>query len=117
MHPAIKDGEIVMVKHIEPSKVKRGDIILYKACEVGGSVIAHRVITVNKRKETVTSFVLRGDASQTCDLPITPEQILGKVISVERAGRKIDLAGNRAKALWIVRLCALLVRSVYGNQG
>ena len=35
-------------------------------------------------------FILRGDASDTCDLPVTPAQILGKVIAIERFGHRID---------------------------
>jgi hypothetical protein len=35
-------------------------------------------------------FVLRGDASQTCDEPVKVEQILGKVISIERNGCSVD---------------------------
>ena len=35
-------------------------------------------------------FILRGDASPTFDDPVTSEQILGKVISIERNGRSIN---------------------------
>jgi len=35
-------------------------------------------------------FVLRGDASPACDQPVKDDQILGKVISIERNGCNID---------------------------
>jgi len=56
-----------------------------------------------------SSFILRGDASVSYDCPVEPEQVLGRVVAVERAGRRIDLAGRRAKLkrtcrVWASRL-------------
>jgi signal peptidase I len=154
MHPTIRAEETITVEPIEPSAVKRGDIILYRS-ESG--VIAHRVIRIEKKtSETFAQssmafdenrgqqnrpleeaslkanrqlllksrqgrdgpqdpqgqssyaqssslspqhlFILRADASYNCDYPVQPEQILGKVVSVERAGRRIDLYALSAKA-------------------
>jgi hypothetical protein len=50
------------------------------------------------------SFLLRGDASFNCDYPVKPEQILGKVVSVERDGKSVDLCSFRAKVLLIAHL-------------
>jgi signal peptidase I len=110
MHPTIKDGETVTVEPVEPVDVKRGDIILYKSGVTGG-VIAHRVIKMSKSRGDITSFVLRGDASQTCDLPIAPEQVLGRVVSIQRQGRNIELAGRRARLLRAVRVCAYGIKA------
>lgn len=44
-------------------------------------------------------FVLRGDAPGSADEPVEQEQILGKVVAVERAGRSIDLDNQKAKML------------------
>ena len=35
-------------------------------------------------------FILRGDASRTFDEPVTPEQVLGKVISIQRNGESLN---------------------------
>lgn len=105
MHPTIKDGETLTVEPVKPVDVKRGDIILYKS-GVRGGVTAHRVVRVNRSISDIKSFLLRGDASETCDSPVAPEQVLGKVVSVERDGRQIDLAGRRARLLRTVRVCA-----------
>ena len=35
-------------------------------------------------------FILRGDASRTFDEPVMPDQILGKVISIERNGHSLN---------------------------
>ena len=58
------------------------------------------------RAGAALSFILRGDASVNCDFPVEREQVLGKVVSVERAGRSIDLYTWRAKMVRIARSCA-----------
>jgi hypothetical protein len=35
-------------------------------------------------------FTFRGDASVTCDAPVTADQILGKVVAIERNGCSVD---------------------------
>jgi len=57
------------------------------------------------RAGAALSFILRGDASVNCDLAVEREQILGKVVSVERAGRSIDLYTWRAKIGRIAHSC------------
>ena len=106
MHPAIKEGEIITVVPISSLDIKRGDILLYLA---GRKVVAHRVVSIKREKgdpSTQSSrlspqqlFILRGDASATCDDPVEAQQILGKVVSVEKRGRRIDLYCRRAKML------------------
>ena len=62
------------------------------------------------------AFLLRGDAAVTCDDPVTPDQILGKVISVERAGRTIILTGRKAKAMHLVHTGASHLRRRIGRM-
>ncbi len=112
MHPAIKEGETITVAPIAPFDIKRGDILLYIA---GRKVIAHRVVSIKKEKSDSIShtsthskelrskliFILRGDASLTCDDPVEEQQVLGKVVSVERDGRSLDLYSRKARMLHI----------------
>lgn len=51
-------------------------------------------------------FILRGDASAICDYPVEAEQVLGKVVSVEKRGCSIDLYSRRAEMLRILRAWA-----------
>ena len=51
-------------------------------------------------------FILRGDASRTCDEPVEAQQILGKVVSVEKRGRNINLYSRRAKMFRLAYTCA-----------
>ena len=111
MHPTIRDGETITVEPVTPSGVKVGDILLYRG---KSGVIAHRVVQIERENTHAPagssslsphhSFLLRGDASFNCDYPVKPEQILGKVVSVERDGKSIDLCSFRAKVLLIAHL-------------
>jgi signal peptidase len=93
MYPTIIANENILVAPIDPAAVRMGDIILYRS---NGSLIAHRVTLINKMNNDAIntypdwSFILKGDASATFDEPVKDEQIIGKVISIERNGCSID---------------------------
>jgi len=111
MYPTIMANETIMVEPIDPVTVKLGDIILYRT---NGQLIAHRVVGINMitgnsssalsdldTQSSVLSshhfFTFRGDAAQFCDQPVKGNQILGKVISIERNGCSIDPYSFRHK--------------------
>jgi signal peptidase I len=121
MCPTIQDGEMITVEPVVPSQVKRGDILLHHN---GRGVIAHRVVRIARKRafpnpqDTVldTSFVLRGDASSIYDEPVEANQVLGKVVSVERNGRLIDLGGWKSMIWYASHLCkSRLKRSIIRN--
>ncbi len=111
MQPTIRAGEAITVAPVMPAQIKRGDIVLYRSAR---SVTAHRVVRIKRNKRSTqssvlspqSSFILRGDASNTCDEPVEAEQVLGRVVAVERAGRRIAL-GRRWTRVWGQgRMCA-----------
>ena len=104
MYPTIMANETILVEPIDPETVKQGDIILYRT---NGRLVAHRVVGINmliddsslsysdfgaqsSALSPLRFFILRGDASSTCDKPVKFDQILGKVVSVERKGYRAD---------------------------
>jgi signal peptidase I len=91
MYPTICDGDLITIEQKKPSDVCVGDIILYHH---ENGVVAHRVIKIQAPQSSVPStqhlFLLRGDAAITDDAPVSSEQILGEVVSIERNGRRID---------------------------
>jgi Peptidase S24-like len=93
MHPAIAEGEMITVERISVDDVRSGDIVLYRTQKC---VIAHRVERIGRDSDRVTFLLLRGDASEHCDDPVLPAQVLGRVVSVDREGRQIDLNSRRA---------------------
>lgn len=94
MSPTIRDGEAVTVEPVEAERVRVRDIILYRAAR---GLIAHRVVRIERREAMGAIFHLRGDGATTPDAPVVADQILGRVVTVERKGRAVALRGRRAR--------------------
>ena len=101
MHPAIREGETITVEPVRPSGVRFADIILYRTEK---AVIAHRVVSRQKTVRATKAFLVRGDAAKDHDEPVAEDQILGKVVLVERGGRTIVLDSWTAKIWHLGRL-------------
>lgn len=70
MAEAIEVNDIVLVKLTK--EVEINDIVTYKS--VDDIIITHRLISIDKDK-----FILKGDANNVSDDPITQDQVIGKV--------------------------------------
>ena len=115
MYPTICDCDLITVEPMEPSDIKVSDIILYRH---ENGVVAHRVINIEAPESSTLSpqhfFTVRGDAAINYDAPVSSEQILGKVVSIERNGRRIDPYNFRVKLLYKARrLAARLKRLLF----
>jgi signal peptidase I len=110
MYPAIAEGEIITVERIAAEDVRLGDILLVR---VQKSVIAHRVEKIWRDHNRVTYLVLRGDAAEYCDEPVLPEHVLGRVVAVDRQGRRINMAGGRVRLLRRLRTYASRIRGTF----
>lgn len=93
MHPTIRDSEEIVVIPADPARVRRGDIVLFRTPR---GVLAHRVVRIRDTGGE-REFVLRGDALQGCDEPITAAQVLGLVVTVTGGGRDRKLRGGAAR--------------------
>ncbi len=121
MYPSIREGELITVEPVVASDVTLGDIVLYRSQR---GLIAHRVIQVSRPQsepsayraagfslrassgEGTLGFLSQGDASLCRDEPVGAEQILGRVIRVERDGHSVALATRGAKMWHKVRRLA-----------
>ena len=110
MHPTVRHGDVITVEPTAPFKLKRGDIILYRFQR---GFIAHRIVNIEEREGYGLTFILQGDASVGCDAPVRPEQVLGKVVCLERDHLIIDPYSWRVR-IWsmLYLLLARLKRSV-----
>ena len=76
MSPALRPGDLVLIKEIEPSTINIGDVVTVK---FGESTYTHRVV---ERLEG-GRFRLKGDANEEPDPGLIEEsQIIGKVVLV-----------------------------------
>src|ERR1700730_1036446 len=89
MHPTIRGGEAIMVEPVPAGGLKNGDIALYRAQR---GVTAHRLVRIEGQR-----FIMRGDAPGSADEPVVQQQVLGKVVALERTGHRIDLRRRRVK--------------------
>lgn len=85
MYPFLQTGSIIKVKSVNQNDIYIGDIILFW---VGEKMMAHRLV----RKyiyNSKTILITKGDTSTCFDKPINFENVLGKVIEIEKAKKKI----------------------------
>ena len=97
MFPTIRDGDILHVVPITGSRLKIGDIVLFRK---GAEFKAHRIVGRNG-----VQFITRGDAGVDSDGGIASSQILGKVIARQPAsfGEMASLASPRARFQFFAR--------------
>jgi signal peptidase I len=94
MAPFILDGDLIRVAPLSSAKLKPGHIVAY--LNPGNSqLVVHRIVSVQPN-----AYLIRGDnqSDQDCQL-ISPENILGCVMQIERAGRNIRLGLGPESAL------------------
>ena len=94
MYPLIKEREDIL--HIvKTDDYKRGDIILFKS-NVEHYVL-HRILKIKKDK-----IITAGDYNYFKDQPITPNQVLGKLVTIKKKdGKELDLSKDKkARKFW-----------------
>ena len=91
MHPFIKKGDIVTVKPIRFDEAKTGDVIVYdRSLEQDFTV--HRLIRKRRDRKGREFLFTKADASIHGDFPVYPEDLYGKVVTIERKnGRIVNL--------------------------
>lgn len=85
MRPFIRDGDFIVVSRIENSSMKTGDVALYFTAK--NKIIVHRVIKKYKKNGRMT-LVIKGDASFGSPEKVDMQNVLGKVVAIERNGRE-----------------------------
>ena len=85
MHPFVRDEDVITVSPIENSSIQIGDVVF---CSTAGNrVIVHRVINKYK-KEDSEPIVIKGDACFGSPERVNAQDVLGKVVAIERNGRE-----------------------------
>jgi len=104
MMPLLKSGDILTVKPVQAQQVRIGDVLL---CSVSTErLVAHRIIR-RRWADNGFAFLLQGDRVDKPDGWITQDQIHGRVESLERSGRQIDLNTPAARLLGLMQATKL----------
>jgi len=86
MWPHVRDGDLVTATPIASDRIpKRGWIIIFFSS--GGSIAVHRVLGRNQDG----TLKVRGDAITGSRERVPPESVLGRIVAIERHGRRVKL--------------------------
>jgi signal peptidase I len=82
MQPSICDGDLITIAPATATSATAGTVILYRRL---GRLLAHRVVSAGFDTSGRRRVLVRGDASTVCDAPVSPAQIVGELVDVNRA--------------------------------
>jgi signal peptidase len=88
MYPFIRNGDIITVQSVDLNALCIGDIAFYKS-DIE-KLIAHRIIK-KKYQDNRLMLLMRGDSVFKNDGWIYSDQVLGKVVSIQRDKKFIEL--------------------------
>ena len=91
MSPFIQDEDFIVVSPIYNSSIKPGDVVMYSSTE--NKVVVHRVIKKHK-KDNRMIWSAKGDATSGPPEELDIQKVLGKVVSIERNGKRINVDGG-----------------------
>jgi len=111
MHPFIKNGDILIVEPMKGKSPDIGDVIFYRHPD--DTLTAHRLVKINDCGGNAVLFT-KGDYLHNLDLPVQPEQVIGRVVQIE--GSRKQLALTRWPGLIFGFFIAWLVRGHYPQQ-
>ena len=84
MVPALREGDLIVVKPVTPDEIEVGDLIRY---ENQGLFIVHRVVEIEQSGDSIV-LVTRGDSNASTDPPVVADQVVGKVfLDVPKVGK------------------------------
>jgi signal peptidase I len=96
MYPFIQKRDICRFITVNPSQLTIGDIVLYHS--LTGQLVAHRLVST-KELNGKRVLILKGDTNLGEDKPIEESQIIGRLDSIKRDDRIIQMNDSIAR-LW-----------------
>ena len=101
MSPFIRGGDVVTIEPLAGRRPALGEVV---ALAPGGHLLVHRLVGWDRGRA-----LCRGDVAVGPDPPPSPEELLGRVTRVERAGRRVrlGLGIERVPIAWFSRLGVL----------
>lgn len=80
MAPTMPAGALAVVRPVDASHARVGDVLTYQAEPDNPTLVTHRVIAVSRNTHGDVSLTLQGDANGAPDeQPVRPEQVRGSV--------------------------------------
>ncbi len=107
MRPFVCEGDILTIEPVESSRLRIGDIVLYRA--PGGGAVVHRLLR-RKRDGSGVTYLIRGDGSRGDYEHVGSDQILGRVTEICREAKTLaplSLKNRFPALLWAFSPCQL----------
>jgi len=102
MEPVLREGDRITIEGADPSRLRRGDIVVYESPLAG--LVVHRLMwKVPPFGEPRVVFT-KGDALPYLDRPVAVRGLLGRVVEIESGGarsRRRRLSGAAGYTRWI----------------
>jgi signal peptidase I len=93
MFPFILKGNICRFTYVDPSKLIKGDIVLFHS--VTGQLVAHRLFNT-KEHHGNRVFILKGDSNLGFDQPVEEQQIIGVLAYIQKGDKRVQMKGFSA---------------------
>jgi len=108
MQPYILEDDVLEVQRVGSGDIRRGDVLLCVLRE--SKIIAHRVIrTLHVGDQP--QFLIKADANYTPDGVLPFDQVLGRVVALQRKGRSIDIGSPHYRILFMMRIEMIKLRN------
>jgi hypothetical protein len=89
MVPFIRPDDVVTI--VPGKQCRPGDVVLVHR---GDALLLHRVVAIFSGR-----IITKGDALSLLDMPVSPQDILGRAVCLERQGRWRSLESLRSRLL------------------
>ncbi len=108
MRPTVEDGDLVVLRKLDPDDLRPGDIVLFVTSD--GYPVCHRVVRVSGAGEQ-RRVQTWGDAIPWPDLPVPMGSVLGRVESVKSGDGEVSREAlvSRFRLALLRRRLALLI--------
>lgn len=107
MEPNIPVGAMVIVRDIDPSELKKGDVITFQMNE--STYVTHRIVSIDKESQQI---ITKGDANDVVDgTPVNYSNVIGKLfLTIPYLGYfSISMQSLRGVILLIVVILILIL--------
>lgn len=100
MSPILEIGDVIVIKKVEPSTIKEGDVVTYlgEESDFKGKIVTHLVKDIDKDEQGNYLFYTKGNVTNMMDPVVREDQLYGKLVY----------------RLYIISLVSKLIRSKYG---
>jgi hypothetical protein len=115
MVPSLLPGDLISIRRSGLQEISPGEVVLFSRKE---RLFVHRVVDRidwhNSEGLAEPCLITRGDRLGHDDPPVSSFDLLGRVVSVERGNRKVELAARTGgSSHWIVPLLRTSDRATY----